>query len=144
KLSYGEYIDAIDAQKLEEETIKKYKDNNWIILNKAKAGGLGGNTSIWTFKKCKEEASKYKSRTVFRNNSTSAYYYAIKNNWLDEICRHMIKLPNATHLFWTFEKCKEEALKYTTNKDFVKYSAGAYISSLRNGWINEIRSHMIK
>ena len=40
-----EYIDVNESGKLEEFYINKYKSKEWIILNKAKAGGLGGNNS---------------------------------------------------------------------------------------------------
>jgi predicted GIY-YIG superfamily endonuclease len=46
-------------------------------------------------------------------------------------------------IYWTYEKCKEEALKYKHKTEFKKGSGGAFTSSLRNGWYEEICSHMI-
>ncbi len=31
--------------------------------------------------------------------------------------------------YWTKERCKEEALKYTSKSDFKKYNVGAYSSA---------------
>lgn len=44
---------------------------------------------------------------------------------------------------WSKEKCQEEALKYKHKIDFKKNSKGAYSASLKNGWKDEICSHMI-
>jgi predicted GIY-YIG superfamily endonuclease len=47
-------------------------------------------------------------------------------------------------LKWTYEVCKEEALKYTTKGDYQKYSHSSYNSARKNKWINDICSHMIE
>ena len=44
---------------------------------------------------------------------------------------------------WTKEKCREEALKYQTRKDFSFHNHSAYARSIKNGWIEEICGHMI-
>jgi len=96
---------------------------------------------IWTYDKCKEEALKHKTRSAFSKYSGSAYNHARKNNFLDEISSHMIQ--NHKHSrYWTFKKCKEEALKYNNKKSFNEKSASCYVIALRNGWMDEISSHM--
>ena len=40
-------------------------------------------------------------------------------------------------LKWTYEKCKEEALKYKTRNEFKTKNQSAYIVSVKNGWIDE-------
>lgn len=45
-------------------------------------------------------------------------------------------------IFYTFELCKTEALKYNTRNDFYINSKGCYCASWRNKWLNEICSHM--
>jgi len=47
-------------------------------------------------------------------------------------------------LMWTKEKCAEEALKYNLRIDFTNNSRSAYKSSINNGWLDEICSHMNK
>ena len=44
--------------------------------------------------------------------------------------------------YWTYESCKEEALKYLTKKEFNKHSPSAYVISTKNKWIKEICIHM--
>jgi len=51
-------------------------------------------TLIWTKEKCRKEALKYDNRTSFRINSGSSYNRANKNNWLNEICKHMTIIGN--------------------------------------------------
>lgn len=46
--------------------------------------------------------------------------------------------------YWTKERCQEEALKYETRKDFNKNCVSAYNRSVKNKWIDEICSHMIR
>ena len=38
---------------------------------------------------------------------------------------------------WTEEVTRKEAEKYTTFKEFIKYSNSAYISALKNGWLKD-------
>ena len=99
----------------------------------------------WTKEKCHEEALKYKSRIEFKNNSGGAYKKAQTSKWLDEICSHMIptkELHKINSTKWTKEKCHEEALKYRSRIEFMKRSNNAYDASRRNGWLDEICSHM--
>lgn len=42
------------------------------------------------------------------------------------------------------EICKQEALKYNTRYEYSKYSSSSYDSARRNGWLDDICSHMIK
>lgn len=46
------------------------------------------------------------------------------------------------HIYWVKNRCREEALKYTTRTAFNKNSMGAYLSAQRNGWLDEICQHM--
>lgn len=44
---------------------------------------------------------------------------------------------------WTFEKVRDEALKYNTKKEFATKSQQAYKISKKNGWFDEITRHML-
>lgn len=78
-----DYIEINEASKMEEIKKEEYKNNNWIILNKAKCGGVGGSNLIWTKEKCLEIAKQSKTKTAFRQ--TKAYKTAQKNKWLEDI-----------------------------------------------------------
>lgn len=97
---------------------------------------------FWTKEKCEKEAFKYNSRKEFQKGCGGAYAAAIDNNWLDEICRHMTR-PAPHNYYWTKEKCKEEAMKFQSLKEF-RTNSHAYNAALKRGWINEICSHMTR
>jgi len=97
--------------------------------------------NYWTKERCNEEALKYTKISDFMKHSKGAYSSADKNGWLDEICSH-IKSTYKPNGYWTKERCMKEALKYKTKKDFIKMSNSAYSLSYKNGWLDEICSHM--
>ena len=45
-------------------------------------------------------------------------------------------------LIWSKERCKEEALKYKSRKDFQISNRPAYNNAWKNGWLDDICSHM--
>jgi hypothetical protein len=47
-----------------------------------------------------------------------------------------------TNIKWTFNKCKEEALKYSTRTEFHNRCQGAYNAARKNKWLDDICSHM--
>jgi len=49
-----------------------------------------------------------------------------------------------TNGYWTLEKCKEEALKYRTKKEWEFKSVSSYSSAKKYGWYYECCKHMIK
>ncbi len=85
------YLKIYDAKKKEKFYVKLYKILGFKILNKVKTGGIGGTKTIWTKEKCKEEALKYKYRSVFKKSNESAYSASRKYDILDDVCSHMIK-----------------------------------------------------
>lgn len=98
----------------------------------------------WTYEKCKEEASKYKNRQELKLHTRSVYEKAWRNRWLDDICSHMTYQEQKPCGYWTYEKCKEDALKYNLFKDYRENSKVSYESARRNDWLIEITSHMYK
>ena len=53
------------------------KDYTWFVRPK-------NWNKKWTYETTKQEASKYRSRSEFKDNNGSAYDAARKNKWLDE------------------------------------------------------------
>jgi len=95
----------------------------------------------WTKEKCHEEALKYKNRTDFNKNNQHVYCISLHNNWLNEICLHMISYQKSKG-YWTKEKCHEEALKYKSRKEFKSNCSTAFHTSYKNNWMDEMCSHM--
>lgn len=85
-----DYIENYIASIKEGEFLNNYINDGWMVLNKVKTGGLGGNRLIWNKNKCIVEAKKYNSRKEFSIKNNSAYNSARKNGWLDECCINMI------------------------------------------------------
>lgn len=79
-----DYIPANDASNLEIYYVEKYKESGFTILNKGKAGGLGGGRIKWNYETCKEEASKYPNKTFFCKSKRKAYDKCLKEGWLNE------------------------------------------------------------
>jgi len=126
KKSYGSYNNALK--------------NGWLgeicshMIEYQKPDGY------WTKEKCQEEALKYNSRSEIRNKPF--YKYSIINGWLGEITTHLSESKKPKN-HWTIQKCREEALKYKTKKDF-RMGNVCYSTALKNGWVDEICSHMVK
>jgi hypothetical protein len=136
------YYDKDTAVGIETQKEEEHRSNGWDTLNGIKPGGLGGYKLKWTYEKCKEEALKYNTRKEFQNESGSAYVRSCKEGWSREVCSHMneYRKPNG---YWTKEKCKEVASKYVSRSEFSKNHNIMYQISHREGWMDEICSHMI-
>lgn len=89
----------------------------------------------WTYEECQKESKKYKYRGEFSEKSPGAWQVAKKSGWLDDfVWLIQKKIPNG---YWTYDRCKEEAKKYSKRSHFCKSSSGAYDASCRNGWLDE-------
>ena len=44
---------------------------------------------------------------------------------------------------WTYDACREEALKYNTRSEYIKGNGGSYNASRKNGWLDDICKHML-
>jgi superfamily II DNA or RNA helicase len=95
---------------------------------------LKSNYGYWTFEKCLESALKYNTVKDWDNNDTNAYYTAMRNKWLAECTKHMVKLTG----FWTKEKCIESASKCQNSGEWAKIEGGAYDAAIKHNWFNEI------
>ncbi len=139
-----EYLHIDESSNLEKIYLNVYNNNGWVLLNRSKAGNIGGNNVIWTKEKCAEEAKKYTKRSHFKKYSHSAFGRAYKQNWLNDICDHMTEMPKK-HGYWNNKiSCLEEAKKYLNRSDFRINSYSAYNGCVKNGWLNEACYHMVK
>jgi hypothetical protein len=95
----------------------------------------------WDLSKCKNDAANHTSRIEWKRNNPSAYATACQNGWLEECCSHMSRLISPRG-FWTKNRCKEEALKFSSRVDWQKNSSSSYVISWNNGWLEECCGHM--
>lgn len=72
----------------EDYYVKKYKEEGWNLLNKAKtgknSGSLGSASKRWTYNRTYNEARKYRNRTQFRKGCSGGYDAAYREGWLDD------------------------------------------------------------
>lgn len=141
--SISELLDKDKASEIEREMVKKYESEGWSILNKAKAGGLGGDTLKWTDEAIRNEIQKYTTLNDFIIKSPSAYSALRKKGkdyfkeFTKDLQKVVVKLSD--------EELKNIALKYTDKMSFIKNEPKAYSQSKRKGdeFFNKITSHMV-
>lgn len=118
------------AQKLEASLISEFS-LKYRMLNKNKAGSLGGNVKYWTLERCKSDALKYTYRNQWRERSEGAYASARKHGWLNLCCAHMKTIQKTR----TFEECKKIAKTFNSKKQWRESDARSYEYSIRKGWL---------
>lgn len=87
---------------------------------------------------CYQTSLLCKSRREFYIKYNAAYKAAKINGWLDDFLPSLIKEKD----YWTYDRCKEESLKYLTKKSFKENSETAYKKILKNKWDNDLLKHM--
>ena len=116
--------------------------NGWIDECTKHMGKKRKPAGYWNKEKCLEESRKYKSTGSWCKEHQTSFNSAKKNKWFDECCSHM-KIKTRKHSgYWTLEKCQEDALKYTSRKEWNKSNIGAYNSARKNNWLDECCGHM--
>ena len=90
----------------------------------------------WNYETCKEEAKKYKTRGEFSEKSSGAWLVAKKNGWIEDYdWFEKIKLPNG---YWdNYDRCYEEAKKYSCSSEFSSSNGSAYNAARENGWLDD-------
>jgi len=124
------------ASNLEIKYENKYKEDGYILLNKIKAGNLGGNGKKWTIEKCIELINSCKTVNEFIKKYYGAYSY-IRKHKLQELLFKNLKYNKMPNNYWTYEMCIEKVYLCKSYSEFVKQYSGAYSSSVRNNWIDE-------
>jgi hypothetical protein len=196
KLLTSTSVKEEDAPEIESMWVEKYRDMGYTLLNKAKAGSLGGMKSKFTYDYFLKLKEGCENREEFSKKIPGwAKSIVVENGWWDKLTLDMVKTKKmsgewniedalvevkkyecVSHLqkdragLYKFldrnnllkvvfpktfnelkmekyndkEECRKEALKYDNKKDFTVNSRSFYRSSVKNGWVNEICSHMIK
>ena len=90
--------------------------------------------------------SKYNSFNEWYKNDPKAYAAANKLGMVTNICEFFgwERQKNYDKNYWTYERCKEEALKYDMKERWKKSKSVSYHIARRNGWYHELSTHMIE
>lgn len=118
------YISEDEAQKQEIHYYKKYKANNWVLLNtKSALGALGGRASKWNEATLKEEAKKYRTIKDFERGNNGACQAARALDLIDDLFERQLVLGN----HWKSESnVRAAAKKCETRQEFYeKFSAAS-------------------
>ena len=91
------------------------------------------NKIKWTYDKCYEEALKYEYWEDFNSIGNKCLYWARKNNWTKDYI--WLKHKPKENPIWTEENCLNEALKYSSYREFTRKAPGAFQMSKKRGWI---------
>lgn len=84
---------------------------------------------------CYKIALQYSSKGEFQRKSKYVYEKARLKNWLKDYTWFIpIRKPKG---YWTYEKCYEEAKKYTKFNDFLIGCKPAFCTSYNNGWLDD-------
>ena len=95
----------------------------------------------WTYEKLKESANRFKSVKEWRTAESSAYATACQRKILKELTKDMHQISPKG--FWTKERVKKSARKYSHKRDWIKSEEGAYRMALKKDWLDEVCEHMI-
>lgn len=138
-----DYILADKAIKIERKLVSEYRNQNYKVLNIAKAGSLGGTTIKWTKKKIIFEAKKYKTIAEWLKNDVLSYKAAWSMGILKEATKHMERLWEKK---WTDEKIIEAALKHKTFKLWLQKDKNSYAAAQKRNLLNDprITEHLTK
>lgn len=97
--------------------------------------GVINDRISWTYELCKEEASKYATRTDFEKGNQPAYKAAQRNGWLDEF----IVALNKPRGYWNNkERVIAIAKKCSGARDMYSKYPAAYSSASRHGWTKDL------
>lgn len=100
--------------------------------------GMTPHNKKWTKEKVLEEASRYATRTEWKNGSPGSYDAAKENGWIDEA---MVDKPRMyTTVVWTKESILEEIKKYKTYREWVIANPSSYNAAGRLGIKEEIKA----
>lgn len=89
----------------------------------------------WNKGTCYDEAKKYETLKEFAEKSSGCYNAALKNGWLGDYI--WLKRKQRTNGYWDYDNCFNEAIKYSSRREFKDGNDSAYRSAIKNGWIDE-------
>lgn len=144
-----DYIPYDEAQKKEDEFIKKFTNEGYTLLNTQKAGNLGAGINKWTKNKLKQLALNYDNISDFNKEQRSAAQSALNMGIYDDITSHMTrKREKKSYLHkrnpkktWTQEEIFNVLKDYQSFTDFHQKNNSAYRSAIKLDIINDVKKY---
>jgi len=87
--------------------------------------------------------SEYKTKYEWKKAHPKEYIKAQRYGDLEYICEmYGWDFTNSKNYYWSKDKCRIEALKFTNRTQWYKGSQSSYQTARRNGWLDELTTHM--
>jgi len=89
-------------------------------------------------------ATKYETRAKFKRGDESAYNFACRHGFIDELCGHMLTKGEAQSKAltkWTKARVIESAKRFRSSREWATKEGSAYNAALKQGWIDEASGH---
>ena len=136
-------LNILQGREREDYWRKYYEAQGSLILNKAATGAKSGSLGAigrgkWTFEKAYKIAQAFETVNEMCEEYEYLYKISKARGWLerfDWFRGKEIKIEKQTK--WTEEVCREQALKYTSRKDFRRMCKGAYDKAKEMGWLDD-------
>ena len=151
KFTYDYFVKMKEGCENREEYSKKIPgwaksiavENGWwdeLTSDMVKTRKMNGE---WNIEDALEEAKNYDCVGHLQKSKSGLLKFLVRND-LVKVAYPKTFNELLLEKYNDKEECKKEALKYNNKKDFRLKSSSFYQSSRKNGWLEEICSHMIK
>lgn len=90
---------------------------------------------IMNYDNCRNDALKCKTLKEFRTSYEYSYKIARKNGWLEGF--NWLSRNKMTSGYWNYERCYEEAKKYSKRKQLQVGMPTVYRKALKNKWLDD-------
>lgn len=146
-------LEACQKEALKYSTIREWEIKDKTSYSIARTKGLFNKcishmkvlrkpSRYWTFESCFKSASNFNTKKQWSKVDGGAYAASLKKGWFTECTKHMIEVKKHKG-YWNMDRCKEDALKYTSKTEWKKKSSSAYSICCNNKWASECCKHMI-
>lgn len=119
--------------------------NNWLddICREANLSNIYKEKGYWSFERVKEALEQCKDSAEFKEKYNVAYTIAYKRGWLEKLSDILVK-KHKPKGYWTLELIDKLAKTCSTKVEFIKSHNRAYQVAHKNGWLEQIFSHIKK
>lgn len=114
----------------------------WLVACCAHMTRQVNPNGYWTLERCRANALRFGSRMAWKRGNSSGYSAARREGWLDTCCAHMHTRQHKPKGYWTLARCRADARRFKTRKEWERGNKGAYAAALAGGWLDACCAHM--
>ena len=127
-----------ESQIKEDDYVRKYRNEGFIVLNKGATGKGTGSLGIkkkYSRKRFLEIASRYEFVSDFSKEQHPLYVAAVKYGWLQDA--YFLKRKNRTSKDFSKEMCLSVARQCSSRTELFDRDSTVYSKMLKEGWMDE-------